>query len=119
MLFGKKRKKEESKVPIIDADKFDDFIGSNENAVIDCYNDHCVPCRRIHPMIEELSEKYPQIAFGKLNTDYSVEVAVRYGVMSVPTILIFKKGKLVASMKEVKSLKHLEDEILKHTEVKI
>ena len=118
MLFGKKRKKEESKVPIIDADSFNEFIGSSENAVIDCYNDHCVPCRRIHPMIEQLSEKYPKIAFGKLNTDYSVEVAVRYGVMSVPTILMFKKSKLIASMREVKSIEHLEKEILEKLEVK-
>ncbi len=117
MLF-KRKKEEKSQVPIVDAERFEEFISVNM-AVIDCYNDHCVPCRRIHPMIEELSRKYEgKVRFGKLNTDYSVEIAVKYGVMSVPTILFFKNGELKGSMKEVKSIKHLEEEMLKAMEAK-
>jgi len=120
MLFRKKKEENrKSKVMELNSDNFESFIKSNSNAVVDCYNDHCAPCRRIHPMIYELSEKYEgKIGFGRLNTDYSVEIAVKYGVMGVPTILFFKDGKLVNSMKEVKSMKHLEDAVLKHAEVK-
>ncbi|MGQ9744339.1 MAG: thioredoxin [Candidatus Bathycorpusculaceae bacterium] len=64
--------------------------------VIDCWAPGCGPCHMIAPAIEELARDYAgKILFGKLNVDENPEVTVQYGIMSIPTLLVFKNGKLV------------------------
>ncbi|MDY6986281.1 MAG: thioredoxin [Candidatus Thermoplasmatota archaeon] len=81
-------------VVMIDDKNFDSFVKGNEKAVIDCYADWCMPCRMVSPILEELSKEMDGVAFAKLNVDYSQNVAMRYGIMSIPTILLFKNGEL-------------------------
>ncbi len=76
--------------------EFESFIKKYDRAVIDCWAEWCQPCRRIAPIIEELAREYRgRVAFGKLNVDENRLTAMKYGVMSIPTILIFKDGELV------------------------
>lgn len=76
--------------------EFESFIKKYNRAVVDCWAEWCQPCRRIAPVIEELAREYREkIAFGKLNVDENRFTAMKYGVMSIPTILIFKDGELV------------------------
>lgn len=81
-------------VVMIDDKNFDSFVKGNERAVVDCYADWCMPCRMVSPILEELSKEMDGVAFAKLNVDYSQNVAMRYGIMSIPTILLFKNGEL-------------------------
>jgi thioredoxin 1 len=75
---------------------FDAFVGSHPTVVVDCWAPWCPPCRAMAPIIDELSAKWAgRVAFGKLNTDENPEVASLYGIMSIPTLLIFQDGKLV------------------------
>jgi thioredoxin 1 len=74
---------------------FDEFIQSNEKVVIDCCAAWCGPCRIISPIVEELAQENEHITFGKLNVDKNRAVPSRYGIMSIPTLLYFKDGKLV------------------------
>jgi len=81
-------------VVMIDDKNFDSFVKGNEKVVVDCYADWCMPCRMVSPILEELSKEMDGVAFAKLNVDYSQNVAMRYGIMSIPTILLFKNGEL-------------------------
>ena len=75
---------------------FDDYVKGHGLAVVDCYADWCMPCRMVSPIIEDLSkEMQGKVAFGKLNVDENQAIAMRYRVMSIPTLLIFKDGKLI------------------------
>jgi thioredoxin 1 len=64
--------------------------------VLDCWADWCMPCRMMAPMVERLAEEHAgKIVFGKLNVDKNNVVPQKYEVMSIPTLLVFKNGKLV------------------------
>jgi thioredoxin 1 len=64
--------------------------------VIDCWAEWCGPCQMVAPVIEELARDYAgKIVFGKLDTDENRGSANRYNIMSIPTLLIFKNGKLI------------------------
>jgi len=75
-------------------DTFDEFVVDNAAAVIDCWAVWCPPCRILSPVFEKLAEEHGEVAFGKLNVDENPSIAVRFGIMSIPTILYFKGGKL-------------------------
>ena len=74
---------------------FEEFIRSNDVAVIDCWAAWCGPCRMLSPVIEELAREQKDVAFGKLNVDQNRSTPMRYGIMSIPTLLYFKDGQLV------------------------
>lgn len=74
---------------------FNDFIENNDIAVVDCWAAWCGPCRMLGPIIEDLSDERDDIVFGKLNVDKNRQVPMKFGVMSIPTLLYFKKGELV------------------------
>ncbi|MEM2866565.1 MAG: thioredoxin [Candidatus Hadarchaeales archaeon] len=77
-------------------ESFDRFIRENPRAVVDFWASWCPPCRILSPVVEELARKYAgKVAFGKLNVDEHPSVAERYGIMSIPTLLYFREGKLV------------------------
>jgi len=64
--------------------------------VIDCWATWCGPCRMLTPVIEELAkEMQGKIVFGKLNVDENQMASMKYNIMSIPTLLVFKNGNLV------------------------
>ncbi|MEM6319690.1 MAG: thioredoxin [Bacteroidota bacterium] len=70
-------------------------IDGGKVSVVDFWAPWCGPCRMIAPIIEELSEEYKGDAvIGKLNVDNNPEVAMKYGVRSIPTILFLKDGEI-------------------------
>jgi thioredoxin 1 len=82
-------------VTITDAD-IDDAIKKYETIVVDCWAPWCGPCRMVGPVIDDLAkEMQGKIVFGKLNVDENQTTAVRYQIMSIPSLLVFKNGKLV------------------------
>lgn len=73
----------------------DEVVKTNPSLVVDCWAPWCGPCRMMGPVIEELATDYKgKITFGKLNTDENQDVATKYQVQAIPTLLIFKNGKL-------------------------
>ena len=74
----------------------DNFINAYPLAVIDCWAPWCGPCRMLSPVIDELAKNMQgRVAFAKLNTDENRRSASQYGIMSIPTLLLFKNGKLI------------------------
>ena len=75
---------------------FSEVVSKYPFVVIDCWAPWCGPCRIVSPIIEELAKDYAgKIVFGKLNVDKNQRVPLQYGIMSIPTLLVFKNGKLV------------------------
>ena len=96
-------------------DKFEETVQKYPLVVIDCWAPWCVPCNMVAPIIEELAKEHQgKIVFGKLNTDENQETMKEYNIMSIPTILIFKSGKLVDRSVGAIPKEELEPEIIKH-----
>ena len=73
-----------------------DVLKSNQVVLVDFWAAWCGPCRMIGPVVEEIADEYAgKITVGKLNVDEQSEVAGKYGVMSIPTLLLFKNGEIV------------------------
>jgi len=81
-------------VEVTDA-SFDGFVKEHPKVVVDCWAAWCGPCRMLSPIIDQLSEEKAGITFGKLNVDQNRVIPMRYGIMSIPTLLYFRDGKLV------------------------
>lgn len=85
-------------ITVTDAN-FDQVIGHSPVVVVDCWAPWCGPCRMIAPTIEALASQYAgRAVFGKLNVDENPQISMRYGIMSIPTLLFFKSGGLVDSI---------------------
>ena len=84
-----------SKTVALTDSSFDKFVEENQNVVVDCWAAWCGPCRMLSPIIEQLAEEKTNIKFAKLDVDRNRTVPMRYGIMSIPTLLYFKDGKLV------------------------
>ncbi|MCI4345900.1 MAG: thioredoxin [Thermoplasmata archaeon] len=75
---------------------FDKFASQNVPAVVDIWAPWCGPCRMVSPIIEKLADRYKgKVAFGKMNSDDNGEKAGALGIMSIPTLLFYKQGRLV------------------------
>ncbi len=80
----------------IGSSDFDKFTSGTGAAVVDVWAPWCGPCRVVSPIVDRLSEKYKErVAFGKMNSDDNGEKAGALGIMSIPTLLFYKQGKLV------------------------
>lgn len=101
-------------IPITD-DHFEETMKKYPLVVVDCWAPWCAPCIMIAPVVEELAKDYQgKIVFGKLNSDENRETMKKYDIMSIPTLLIFKRGKLVDRSVGAMPKEELESEIMKH-----
>ena len=67
----------------------------NKPAIIDFYAEWCGPCRMVVPLVEEIAEERSDIKVVKINVDEEQELAMQFGVMSIPTLVVMKNGKVV------------------------
>jgi thioredoxin 1 len=75
---------------------FEEIVQNHPLVVIDCWATWCGPCQMVTPIIEELAREYAgKVVFTKLNVDKNPATTMQYQIMSVPTLLVFKHGKLV------------------------
>jgi thioredoxin 1 len=98
-------------------DEFETQVLNSEVPVlVDFWAPWCGPCRFVGPIIEDLSKEYDgQMLFAKLNTDENPETPGRYGIMSIPSLLLFKDGELVGrtvGMRPKPALKQWIDGVL-------
>lgn len=75
---------------------FDELI-NNDLVLVDFFATWCGPCKMLSPLLEELSLSKPDLMIVKIDTDQNIELAQKFGIMVVPTLILFKKGTLVAN----------------------
>ena len=93
----------------INLENFDQQVAqSSAPVLVDFWAAWCGPCSMLSPVVEELAEEHPEIAFGKVNVDEVPELAQRYQISAIPTLLLFRDGKPVDMSVGVKSKKELE-----------
>jgi len=81
---------------VTDGDWEDEVLKSDLPVLVDFWAPWCGPCRMVAPIVEELADEFSGKArFFKLNTDDNVEVASKYGIRSIPTLMVFKGGEIV------------------------
>jgi thioredoxin 1 len=79
----------------LNSKNLEEAIKNNPALVVDCWAPWCGPCRMMSPVIDELATDLKgKITFGKMNTDENQDMAMKYQVQAIPTLLIFKDGKL-------------------------
>jgi len=73
----------------------DEVLNSDKPVMIDFWATWCVPCRRLAPILDEIAENTDKIKFCKLDVDQAPDIASRYNVMSIPTVMFIVNGQVV------------------------
>ncbi len=71
-----------------------EVMNADQPVLVDFYADWCGPCKMMGPVVEEVAQENPDVKVCKINIDENMEIAQRYGVMSIPTFIAFKSGEM-------------------------
>ncbi len=94
---------------------FDEQVSNHNLMLVDFWAPWCGPCRMVAPVLRQLAKDYSgRVAFGKLNTDENPQTSLKYRVMSIPTLIVFKRGKPVDMMVGAAPRHTIEAMIRKH-----
>ncbi|MDT7891316.1 MAG: thioredoxin [Thermoproteota archaeon] len=97
-------------------ENWDEVLNSDKPYIVDFWAEWCVPCKILEPIYEELAREYEgRVRFGRLNVDENPDIAEKYGIMAIPTLIIFKNGKeinrLIGAAPKNKLVKFIEENI--------
>lgn len=73
-------------------------LESDRPVLLDFYATWCGPCRMVSPLVDEIAEEHPEFTVGKIDVDAEGELAQRFGIVSIPTIIAMKDGKIVRQL---------------------
>ena len=82
-------------VLVVTNENFEAVKNSDKPVLLDFYADWCGPCRMGAPFVAQIADEHPEYVIGKINVDNSPELAKEFGVMSIPTLVVMKNGKVV------------------------
>ena len=100
---------------ITDANFEQEVLKSNLPVLIDFWAEWCAPCRMIGPIVEEIAKEYDgKLKVGKLDVDSNPQVSMKYGVRSIPTLLVFRDGRVVEQIIGAVPKHQLVDKIKSH-----
>ena len=77
----------------LNKDNFNTVINTDKKVLIDFFATWCGPCRMVSPIVDEIADEHPEFVVCKVDVDNNPELAAEFGVMSIPTLIVFKDGK--------------------------
>ena len=89
-----------NEIPVIEltSQNFNQEIRNNNLLLVDFWAEWCGPCKSMHPIFTRMAKKYKQIRFARVNVDDAQDIAMKYGVQSIPTFIMFKNAEVVNTM---------------------
>lgn len=97
----------------VDKTNFNEIKNSDKRVLLDFYADWCGPCKMLSPIIDEIAKENPQYTVGKINVDENPELAMEFGVSTIPNLVIMEGGKVINQIAGARPkaaiLKMLED----------
>jgi thioredoxin 1 len=96
------------------SDNFTKTVQDNDVTLVDFWAPWCGPCKQMMPIVEALSEEMDSVTIGKVNVDENKDLAQEYGVMSIPTFIIFKDGEKVEQFSGSMSKEDLKGKLEAH-----
>lgn len=107
-----KENKKMSVLKLTDENFENEVLNSDKPCIVDFYADWCGPCKMMSPIIEEIAEELgDKVKVGKVNSDENMELAQKYGIMSIPTIMVIKNGEVTKTFVGVTSKEEIINEI--------
>ena len=86
-----------------------EILNSDKKVLLDFWAPWCGPCRMVVPLVEEIAEERPDIKVGKINVDEQPELASRFGIMSIPTLIVMEKGQILTKSLGAKPKRAIEN----------
>ena len=86
-----------------------EVLKSDAPVIVDFYATWCGPCKMLSPVLDEFSEKHPDIKIVKIDVDEETPLAIKFGVASIPTLLLFKNGEKVNQTLGYQTIDQLEN----------
>ncbi len=80
---------------VIDKNNFSEVLESEKKVLLDFFASWCGPCRMLSPVIDKIADEHPEILVGKINVDEEEELAMKFGVSSIPALFVVENGKIV------------------------
>ena len=84
------------KVLNVTKENFEEIKASEKPVLLDFYADWCGPCRMVSPLVDQIAEERDDVLVGKINVDEQQELAIEFGVASIPTLVVMKNGAVVS-----------------------
>ena len=88
------------KTPVMELtlENFNQEITNNDLLLVDFWAEWCGPCKSMHPIFTRMAKKYKRVRFARVNVDSAQDIAMKYGVQSIPTFIMFKNGEIANTM---------------------
>ena len=78
----------------VTAENFEEVLATEKTVLLDFFATWCGPCKMVAPILEEIADQHPEYVIGKINVDEEQELAAKFGVMSIPTLVVMKDGEM-------------------------
>lgn len=94
----------------LNAETFDSTVSEDKATLIDFFAEWCGPCKMQTPVLHKVADEYSsKMNFGAVNVDEAEEIAAKYGVQSIPTLMVFKKGEVLKKAEGMKNESQLKE----------